>query len=366
MKLQSRERILSIDALRGFDMFWIIGGDSLFRALPELWDGPLTRELARQVQHVEWNGFTFYDLVFPLFLFIVGLTLPFAITRRLQRGTSRSDLYRHVVKRALTLFALGLVYSQILDFDFSDFRYTGVLQRISICYFAGALIVLNTKIRTQAIIVVGILVGYFAILKLVPVPGFGAGVLTPEGNLSAFIDQALLPGRFCCFQYGDNEGILSTIPALATTLIGVLTGHWLSVSPSRAKSVRGLLAAGVAALATGLLWGLVFPINKILWTSSYVLYAAGWSLLLLALFYWVIDVRGYKKWAFPLVVIGMNPITIYVLQSVFDFGIIANIVVHGFIGSLGAFQPVFFILCVLGVKWLFLYFLYRQRIFLKA
>ncbi len=347
-------------------MFWIIGGDSLFRALPALFGVPILREMAHQVEHSEWNGFTFYDLIFPLFLFIVGLTMPLAITRRLERGTSHGDLYGHIVKRTLTLLVLGLVYNQVLDFDFSNLRYVGVLQRIAICYFVGALIVVNTRIQTQAILVGGILVVYFTIMKLIPVPGFGAGVLTPEGNLSAFIDQALLPGRFCCFEYGDNEGILSTIPALATTLIGVLAGHWLCTPHSQLRKVQGLLAGGVAGLLGGLLWSLIFPINKVLWTSSYVLYAAGWSLLLLAAFYWVIDVRGFKRWAFPLVVIGMNPITVYVLQSVFDFGTIANIFVHGFIMYLGAFQPLFMILCVLAVKWLFLYFLYRQKIFLKA
>jgi predicted acyltransferase len=203
-------------------------------------------------------------------------------------------------------------------------------------------------------------------MKLIPVPGFGSGVLTPDGNLAAYLDRKFLPGSFCCYQFGDNEGILSTLPAVATAMIGVFSGLWLKSKNGGTKKVFGLFAAGAAALVLAKLWDLVFPINKLIWSSSYVLYSSGWSLLLLALFYWIIDVRGWRKWAFPFVVIGLNPITIYVAQALFDFGVIANIVVHGFIGHMGAFRDPFWALCVLAVKWLFLCFLYRQKIFLKA
>jgi predicted acyltransferase len=279
--------------------------------------------------------------------------MPFAISKRLQRGDSRKDLYAHIVKRTLILFALGLVYNHILDLNFSSFRWAGVLQRIALCYFFAAMIFMNFRIKGQAIAVVSIVFGYWAIMTLVPVPGFGRGVLTPEGNLASFIDRLLLPGRFCCFKFGDNEGILTTIPAIATTLLGGLAGHLLSSSLDRQNVV-------------GLLWNLVFPINKLLWSSSYVLYAAGWSFLLMAIFYWVIDLRGYAGWAFPFVVIGLNPITIYVLNGIFDFGSIAGIFVNGVLTYVGDIRPVIWIACVLLVKWLFLYFLYRQKIFLKA
>jgi len=359
-------RVVAIDAVRGFDMFWITGGAFFFRAVLDFIDIPFFESLSIQLRHSRWDGFTFYDLIFPLFLFIVGASMPFAISRRLQRGDSPKKLYIHIVKRFLTLLFLGYIYNGLLNFDFSHFRYTGVLQRIVVCYFITALIVMNTDIKRQGIIAGAILIFYWLMMKLIPVPGFGAGVLTPQGNLSAYIDQQFLPGSFCCYKFGDNEGILSTIPSVATTLIGVLSGHWLRSSLPQKKKVLGLFASGAAGLILGLISGFVFPVNKLLWSSSYVLYSAGWSLLLLGLFYWAIDVRGYGKWAFPFVVIGLNPITIYVAQRLFDFGVIADIFVHGFIDTFGSFKPAFWAFCILMVKWLFLYFLYKKRIFLKA
>ena len=347
-------------------MFWIIGGDVFFRAFLKFSDAPWAEALETQLHHSQWNGFTFYDLIFPLFLFIVGLSMPFAISKRLQRGDSRKDLYTHIIKRTLILFALGLVYNHILDLNFSSFRWAGVLQRIALCYFFAAMIFMNFRIKGQAIAIGSIVFGYWAMMTLIPVPGFGAGVLTPEGNLASFIDRLLLPGRSCCFKFGDNEGILTTIPAIATTLLGGLAGHLLRSPLGQQKKLSGLVAAGFSSLILALLWSLFFPINKLLWSSSYVLFAAGWSFLLVALFYWVIDLRGHKKWAFPFVVVGLNPITIYVLHGVFDFGSIAGIFVNGFIVYLGDIRPVAWIACVLLVKWLFLYFLYRQKIFLKA
>ena len=359
-------RVVSLDALRGFDMFWIIGGEALFHALFEWIDTPWSSSLRRQLEHSQWNGFTFYDLIFPLFLFIVGAALPFAVSKRLQRGDHRGKLYLHIIRRAATLFLLGLIYNHILDLDFGSFRWAGVLQRIAVCYLIAGLVFMRFKIRGQAAIAGAILLGYWLIMVLVPVPGYGAGVWTPQGNLAGYVDRLFLPGSFCCYRFGDNEGFLSTIPAVATTLLGGLAGHLLRSTWEGGRKLQVLLGSGVAALVAGLLWGLVFPINKLLWTSSYVLFAAGWSFLLLAFFYWVVDLRGHRKWAFPFVVIGLNPITIYVLQNVFDFGAVANIFVHGFIDDLGALQPLFWVICVLAVKWLFLYFLYRQKIFLKA
>jgi len=363
MKNVPSERLVSIDALRGFDMFWIMGADAFFGSLFQLIGFTV---LARQVEHSAWNGFTFYDLIFPLFLFIVGASMPFSIGKRLERGDSRKGLTLHIVKRTLLLFALGLVYNHILDLNFQEFRWAGVLQRIALCYCLTALIVMNTKTKGQAVAAAAILLAYWAVMKWVRVPGFGAGVLTPEANLAGYIDRQILPGKFCCYTFGDNEGLLSTLPAVSTTLLGVLAGQWLRSIHSQKKKTLGLLAGGVAGLALGLLWNLVFPINKLIWTGSYVLYAGGWSLLLLGLFYWLIDVRGHRKWAFPFVVIGLNPITIYVAQGVFDFAILSGIAVHGFIHRLGTVEPLFDALCVLTVKWLFLYFLYRQKIFLKA
>jgi len=359
-------RIASIDALRGFDMLWITGGDEVIHSLHKLIHHPLMDALDRQFQHAAWQGFRFYDLIFPLFLFIVGVVLPFSLTRRLEAGANRVEIYKHLVRRLVLLFFLGLVYNGLLDFRFHELRIPGVLQRIAVCYFIAALVMMNTRVRGQAAVAGGLLVVYWLVMQLVPVPGIGAGVLTPSGNLSAFIDQHLLPRPFCCYVFGDNEGILSTIPAVSTCLMGALAGHWLRSSRPAARKALGLALAGVASLVLGLVWGHWFPIIKNIWTSSYVLFAGGWSLLLLALFYWIIDVRGYRRWAFFFTVIGLNPITIYVLRSQFDFGRVANIFVRGFIDYLGPYKPVFWDLSVLAVGWLFLWFLYRRKIFLKV
>jgi predicted acyltransferase len=358
-------RIASIDALRGFDMLWITFGEEVIHSLCKLIHHPLTDALNQQFQHVEWQGFRFYDLIFPLFLFIVGVVLPFSLTRRLEAGTNRAEIYKHLVRRLVLLFFLGLVVNGFLNFRFHELRIPGGLQRIAVCYFVAALVMMNTGVRGQAAVAGGLLVVYWLVMRLVPVPGIGAGVFTPSGNLSAFIDQHLLLRPFCCYTFGDNEGILSTIPAVSTCLMGALAGHWLRSNRLPARKALGLALAGVASLALGLVWGHWFPIIKNIWTSSYVLFAGGWSLLLLALFYWVIDVRGYRRLAFFFTVIGLNSITIYVLHSQFDFGTIARIFVHGFIDYLGPYKPLFWSLSVLAVGWLFLWFLYRRKIFLK-
>lgn len=361
-----RGRVVSIDALRGFDMFWIIGGDAFFRTLLKNADSGWAVALRRQFFHTEWNGFTFYDLIFPLFLFIVGVSMTYSMGRRREKGAGTRELYSHVIKRFLTLMLLGYIYNGLLDFRFGELRHTGVLHRIAWCYLITSAIMIHTGKKGQATLAAGFLLLYWALMALVPVPGHGAGVLTPQGNLAGWIDRLLLPGRFYDYGGGDYLGILSTMPALSSTLLGVLAGHWLRSGASDAAKVRRLSVAGLASLLAALAWNAVFPINKPLWTSSYVLFAGGWSMLLLAAFYWVIDMRGFASWSFPFVVIGLNPITIYVAQSVFDFGQVADIFVHGFIDRLGAWEPLFYVCCVLAVKWLFVCFLYRQRIFLKA
>jgi predicted acyltransferase len=361
-----QKRVASIDALRGFDMFWITGGEEIIHALHKMSPGTTTNLLNLEFQHVHWAGFHFYDLIFPLFLFVVGVVLPFSLTTRLEAGADRGRLYLHIVKRLVVLFVLGLVYNGLLDFNLHDLRIAGVLQRIALCYFFAALIVMNTNIRGQVAFFAGILLVYWLVMMLVPVPGAGAGVITPQGNLASFIDRHLLPRPYCCFAQGDNEGILSTFPAIATTLMGVLAGHWLRSKRPPNRKALGLAVAGVASLLVGFLWSFNFPIIKNLWTSTFVLFAGGWSLLLLALFYWIIDMKGYKRWAFFFTVIGVNAITIYLAHQLFDFGTITNIFVHGFIHRMGAVEPLFWAVSVMMTGWLFLYFLYRQKIFLKV
>ena len=364
-----QKRIASIDALRGFDMFWIAGGERIIHALYQVWPGATTRALDAQFEHVDWNGFHFYDLIFALFLFMVGVVLPFSLTRRMEEGANRRQLYRHIVQRFLTLFLFGLAYNGLLDFNIHELRIPGVLQRIAICYCIAALVMMNTSIRGQTIVGGSILIVYWLIMKLVPVPGLGTPVLTPEHNLAGYLDNLLIPlkSNFCCYPGGDNEGLLSTLPAISTCLLGVLAGHWLrSAKYSPNRKVLGLAAAGVASLLVGWVWSFNFPIIKNVWSSTFVLWAGGWSLLLLALFYWTIDVRGYQRWSFYFKVIGMNSITIYLADRFFDFGVITNVFLHGLLPVFGQVQPLVWSCSVIFTGWLFLYFLYRQKIFLRV
>ncbi len=368
-KTFSSERITSIDALRGFDMLWILGASEFVIALLAFSKTNWALRLAAEFDHAAWHGFTFYDLIFPLFLFIVGLVIPFSLAKYREGIIDFKKAYTRIITRTLILFFLGLIANGLLDFNFASMRWPGVLQRIAICYFFAAIIVLHIPSRFQpmviGIIFVAILFGYWAIMKFVPVPGFGAGNLTPEGNLAGYLDRLIIPGRLY-YKFGDNEGILSTIPALGTTLLGALTGGIMRSNKTKIFKIKWIFISGVASLALGFAWNFVFPINKILWTSSFVLFAGGFSLLLLGLFYWLIDYKGYKRWAFPFVIIGMNAITIYFVSYIFDFGIIVNIFVHGFINYMGAAKDVFFYFCLVAVKWLFLYFLYKKKIFFKV
>jgi predicted acyltransferase len=260
---------------------------------------------------------------------------------------------------------LGLILNGLLQFNLADMRWPGVLQRIGLCYLLAALLVMRTGPLIQSLVAGGLLLGYWALVMFVPVPGLDAGVLTPEGCLPAYIDRLLIPGRFCCFTYGDNEGLLSTIPAVSTVLIGSIAGYWLRSSVSGNLKTLALVFAGVICLIVGRFWGLSFPIIKVIWTSSYVLYAAGWSLLLLAVFYWLIDVMGYKKWAFFFVVIGVNPITVYFLQGIVNFDDIAAFFVRGFAQHTGLFALLILPLAAFAAKWLLLLFLYRHKIIFK-
>ena len=260
---------------------------------------------------------------------------------------------------------LGLVNYGLLHFDWATMRWSSVLGRIGICYFFASLLLIHTNWRVQAIVVLVILIGYWAAVMFIPVPGYGPGVLTPEGCLTTWLDQKLIPGTLGLGLY-DRQGVLSTFTALATTLIGVLAGHWLRSERTTNQKTLGFIIAGLVTLTAGWIWGQFFFISRNVWTSSFVLYSAGWCFLLLALFYWIIDVKGYKKWTLFLVVIGMNAITIWVGQRLIDFEFTANALFLGFSRYLGILVPVFLTFSILMIKWLFLWFLYRRKIFLKA
>lgn len=369
-KTKKSERLLSLDALRGFDMFWIMGGEYIIVSLAKILPWPVLIWLSGQMEHVEWNGFHFYDNIFPLFLFIAGVSMPFSLTKRLARGDSRASVYRHVIIRGLLLVLFGCIYNGLLHFDFEHQRYASVLGRIGLAWMFAAFIFLNTKVRGQVIWFAGILLFYWAIMMLVPVPGFGAGVLTQEGSLVGYIDRLFLPGRLYRGVH-DPEGILSTLPAISTALMGVLTGHFLRLSKEKfggfTKSIY-MLAAGIIAIGLGWLWNAAFPVNKNLWTSSFVLVAGGWSLVYLSIFYLVMDVWQFKKWAFFFIVIGLNPITIYLCQNgMINFQSTMQYFFGGILHYMPQdYQNLFGGIFYVGIGWLFLYFLYRKKIFLKV
>jgi predicted acyltransferase len=362
------ERLLSIDALRGFDMFWIIGGDRLAEAIGKWWGTPAAAQLADQFEHVEWEGFRFYDLIFPLFLFVVGAVLPFSLSKYETGGQPKAAALNRIARRVVLLFLLGLIYNGLLQFHF-PMRMTGVLQRIAICYGIAAVVFLFSTARVQAVLVGAILLGYWAILMFVPAPETGkAADFAKETNLAGYLDRQYLPGKIyqSIYGYGDNEGLLSTIPAITTALLGVLAGQWLKTSRKGWVKTFGLITAGAACLAAGTIWGQEFPVIKILWTSSYVLIAGGWSLILLGLFYTIIDVLGLRAWSFFFIVIGANAITIYMVSKIVPFGRIAHFFLGGTARLSGTFGPVILAAGTLALEWLLLLHLYRRQIFLRV
>jgi predicted acyltransferase len=373
----SSPRLMSLDALRGFDMMWIISGEIIVHALAKASNDPVSTWMSNQLHHTPWNGFTFYDMIFPLFIFIAGISMPYSIGKQMENPfninptAAKKKIYRSLIKRTLILIICGMVVNGLFKWQgYENTRFASVLGRIALSCFFAAIIFLNTNWRKQIFWFAGLLLGYWAIMALVPVPGYGSGMLTPEGNLAAYIDRILLPGKLHRAVY-DPEGILSTIPAIGTALLGVLTGQllrWKSDKLSMLRKSFIIGVAGVVLLGTGLLWDLVFPINKNMWTSSFVLYAGGWSLILLFIFYFVIDVLGYKKWSMPFVWIGMNSILIYMgAHGVINFESTASFLFDGLIKyTPEAWHMVWLGTGILLVQLALLYFLYKKKWFLKV
>lgn len=369
-------RLQSLDALRGFDMCWIISGEFIVHAWAKATDNPVVGWMSSQLHHSDWNGFTFYDMIFPLFIFIAGVSMPYSFAAQLARvggdsAVAKKKMYKALLKRTVILILLGMVVNGLLQWKGYEYtRFASVLGRIALSCFFAALIFLNYSLRGQMIWCLALLIGYWAAMMLIPVPGFGAGVLTPEGNLAAWVDRMLLPGKLHRKVY-DPEGLLSTIPAIATALLGVFTGQflqWQSAKWSAIRKVGALAITGIALLLLGKLWGLVFPINKIMWTSSFVLYAGGWSLLLMAVFYGVIDVVGLKKWSLPFTWIGLNSILIYMaVHGIINFESTSQFLFGGLIKyAPEIWQPVWLWTGVAFIQLALLYFLYRKKWFLKV
>ncbi len=265
------------------------------------------------LRHAAWNGWTFTDLVFPFFLWIVGVAMTLSFAKRVERGDDRSKLFLHTLRRAGIIFALGLFLNGLPYFHLATWRIPGVLQRIAICYLIAAAIFLVTSWRGQAAWTIALLAVYWMLMTLVPVPGYGPGVLEKQGNLAQYIDNLFLRGHMWRETLTwDPEGVISTIPAIATTLFGILTGHLLRSARSAAEKTAWMFFAGNSLLFAGIVMNIWLPINKNLWTSSYSVFMAGMALNVFAFCCWLVDVKGYRAWAKPFAIYGMNAITVYV------------------------------------------------------
>lgn len=393
------KRLLSLDALRGFDMFWIISGEGIFHGLgnvvmekhhllrnPTNWQIAssenlnLTERIAvgisNQLHHSPWNGFTFYDLIFPLFIFIAGLAMPFAFERYfsntdLENQThAKRKIYFSLLKRTVALIFLGMVVNGLFKWQgYESTRFASVLGRIGLATFFAAIIYLNCSFSAQLSWFILILLGYWALLTLVPVPNYGAGNLTAAGNLVAYVDQLFLPGKLHRTIY-DPEGLLSTLPAVASALLGIFVGKYVKLkkdSPEKFNQLFWLTTAGLGLLFIGWVWGFIFPINKIMWTSSFVLVAGGFSILLFTVFYALIDCYQITKWTKPFLWIGSNSILIYIAaHGLINFEYTSQFLFGGIIAqTTGAWQQVTLWIGVSIIQLVLLRFLYLKKWFLK-
>jgi len=363
-------RLLSLDALRGFDMFWIIGGGELFIALSRVTGWNWLEWWAKQQHHVPWDGFRFEDLIFPLFMFISGVAASYAILGKLGKGSDKPHLAWKVVRRGLTLVILGFVYNGILQLRFGGegFRFASVLGQIGLAYLFACLIVLFTRKSIFRLIWLAlILLGYAIIQNFIPVPGVGAGVLTPEGCINGYIDRLLLPGKL----YGgtfDPEGLLCIVSATGITLMGALAGEVLrNKAWSEYRKLLIISGTGVLFIILALLLEPVYPVIKAAWTTTFNLLAGGIACLLLSLFYLIIDVWRFRKWTFFFSVIGVNSITIYLGTVLIDFGHTSRFLFGGLSRIAGeAWGEVIFWTGIILIEWLMLLFLYRKKIFLRV
>jgi predicted acyltransferase len=324
--------------------------------------------LAQQFEHSTWNGFTFFDFIFPLFLFVAGLSIPFSLSKGLAQGQSKTTLYKKAFKRMLILIALGILEKNT-PFPFLDWpqvRIVGVLQRIGLAGFITVVLYLNFSARGRIFWIATLLLSYYAALFLIPVPGHGPGDLSYAGNLPGWFDRHFLPGRLVDGDFDEN-GILTQFPAMCLTMMGSLAGDLLRDKNCFARRIFWLLLAwGAACLGLGLVWGLHFPINKHLWTSSFIMLTGGMSFLALAVLYGIIDVWGLRRWSLIFTVVGMNSLTIYLAYRYVDFGYTARLLFKGlYVHSPLPWHPVFEGVGALLLVWLLLYVLYRLKIFIK-
>lgn len=363
------QRLYSLDALRGFDMFWIIGAEEIFHKLAEITGSPFWETLSIQFIHPKWHGFAFYDLIFPLFLFLAGVATPYSIGKQMEKGKSRKELLIRVIKRGLILVLLGVIYNNGLEIrPIEDIRFGSVLGRIGLAYMFANIIYLYTKQRGQIIWFIALLLGYWLLLAFNSAPGYPMGDLTMEGNFASYLDLLIMPGKLYLGIH-DPEGLVSTIPAISTGLLGIYTGNLLRNTPieNNKKVAIQIAVTGLILIVLAQIWNLVFPINKNLWSSSFTLQCGGISMLLMALFFYIIDILKHNKWAFFFKVIGMNSILIYMSGAFIDWHYTTS-GIFKWLGQLvgDPYGIVVLIICSIAVQWAFLYMLYKQKLFLRV
>lgn len=362
------KRLYSLDTLRGFDMFWIMGLGELILSIAKTKHTPFRNTIAYHFEHPYWNGFAFWDLIFPLFMFLAGVSSVYSLDKGLDNGKSRIQLLLKVIKRGMILILLGIVYNNGLEIrPVSDIRFPSVLGKIGATYVFANLIYLYAGKRMQWVWFWLFLIGYWLLLKFTAAPGYPRGDLTEAGNFMSYIDRSVLPGRLSRGIH-DTVGLVCTIPGISTVLLGIFTGRFLKNNPaSPTAKARWMAIAGIISILLAFIWKLDFPFNKNLWSSSFVLLTGGLSLLLLSAFYYIIDVRGYQSWTLFFRVIGMNSILIYISFLFIDW----TYSTEGFFkwaGQLAGPTAGAYMMDILNIalQWLFLYFLFRKKVFLRV
>jgi predicted acyltransferase len=349
-------RLSSLDAFRGLAIALMI----LVNCRGE------AGALFSSLEHAVWHGWTFADTVFPSFLFIVGVSLAFSFAEREEDRASNKAFELRVVRRTVILFALGLLLNSFPSLQLSNIRIPGVLQRVAVCYFFASMIVLKSGLRGRILWLITLLASYWMMMRFVPVPGIGAGVLEPGQNFAAWVDSLFLNGYMWSYYDGewDPEGIVSTIPAIATTLFGVLTGQWLRSSTSERRKTAGMLCAGLLLLIAGQILSNWLPINKSIWTSTFTIFMAGLALVCQALFYWFIDVAGFSRWTKPFIILGLNPIALYVLSQILAT-MLPSMNLSGIFSELrvaSALYPIEILLSIFLTAWI----MWQKRIFIRV
>ena len=360
----SKDRVLSVDVLRGFDMIWIIGVKKIFKGLDDAWDTPLTNWMFSQLDHAEWYGFTFYDIIMPLFLYLVGISMVYSTRKRLSGEPSKLVLWKHIAIRFVILWILGMaVQGKLLTYDVEQIRlYSNTLQAIAAGYLLASVIILYLPMIYQIGATLGLMLVTWGVFAWVPVPGVGAGLYSPDGNIAIYFDKMLLG----TFQDGTTyTWILSSLNFGATTMLGVFTAYLLQSGKKPLQKFIHLATSGIALIILAYVWMPWHPLVKHLWTGSFVLFSGGICLLMLAALYFVIDVLEYRRWTTFFVVVGSNAIAAYVSASIFDYRLIAKVFVSGLEKYVGPRYPFLLALGGFAVLYLLLQYLHKKKIFIK-